>query len=70
MEKLGVKPNAHIYNMLINAYFREGEFQEAFSLHDEMLEKGIIPDGYTYDILVGTRPPAVEKSVIERESQG
>ncbi|KAJ4768621.1 Pentatricopeptide repeat-containing protein [Rhynchospora pubera] len=52
MERFGVKPSAHIYNMLINSYFREGKFQAASFLHDDMLEKGIIPDEHTYDILL------------------
>ncbi|KAJ4797555.1 hypothetical protein LUZ62_048801 [Rhynchospora pubera] len=69
MERFGVKPSAHIYNMLINSYFREGKFQEAFFLHDDMLEKGIIPDEYTYDILVGTKPPVADERDKQRENQ-
>jgi pentatricopeptide repeat protein len=37
--------------MLINAYIRDGKLQEAFQLHDEMLNKGIGPDDTTKELL-------------------
>ncbi|ONK77107.1 uncharacterized protein A4U43_C02F3170 [Asparagus officinalis] len=52
LEDMNVRPNALIYNMLIACYFREGNVQEAFRLHDEMLDRGLVPDDKTYDILV------------------
>lgn len=45
-------PSVHIYNTLIAGYFKEGHLQEAFRLHDEMLDKGLVPDDDTYDTLV------------------
>lgn len=60
MDKLNVCPNVLVYNMLIAGYFREGNVQEAFRLHDEMLDRGLVPDEKTYDILVSMEYGGVE----------
>ena len=41
MNKMNLHPCVLIYNALIAGYFREGNTQEAFRLHDEMLDRGL-----------------------------
>lgn len=60
MEKINVHPIVLIYNMLIAGYFREGSVQEAFRLHNEMLDRGLVPDDKTYDIFVSIEYRGVE----------
>ncbi|KAI7987070.1 tRNA (cytosine(38)-C(5))-methyltransferase 2 [Camellia lanceoleosa] len=55
MDKKRMAPNVLIYNTLIAGYFKEGNLQEAFRLHDEMLDRGVVPDDTTYDILLCLR---------------
>jgi pentatricopeptide repeat protein len=55
MRRLDVQPNVNIYNMLINGYLRDSKLQEAFQLHDEMLNRGIMPDHITDDILAAQK---------------
>jgi pentatricopeptide repeat protein len=52
MDENNITPSVLIYNILIAGNFREGNLQEAFRLHNEMLDKGLVPDDTTYDILV------------------
>lgn len=52
MDRKCLTPTVFIYNTLITGHFKEGNLQEAFRLHNEMLDKGLVPDDTTYDILV------------------
>jgi pentatricopeptide repeat protein len=48
MEEKGIVPDSITYNILINSYCRSGNAKKAFSLHDEMLRKGIEHTKVTY----------------------
>ena len=47
------------YNTLIAGHFKQGNLQEAFRLLDELLDRGLVPDEFTYDILVNGKAKAV-----------
>ena len=47
------------YNTLIAGHFKQGNLQEAFRLLDEMLDRGLVPDEITYDILINGKAKAV-----------
>ena len=59
MDGKSTSPNVLIYNTLIAGHFKDGNLQEAFRLHFEMLDRGLVPDGVTYDILVNGKAKAV-----------
>ena len=44
---------------MIARHFKEGTLQEAFRLLDEMLDRGLVPNEITYDILVNGKAKAV-----------
>ena len=42
---------------MIARLFREGNLQEVYRFHDEMLDRGLVPDDTTYDILLNRNFP-------------
>ncbi|KAL6178788.1 hypothetical protein ACLB2K_050306 [Fragaria x ananassa] len=51
-DRKGMTASFHIYTALIVGNFKEGKLQKSFKLHDEMLDKGLVPDDITCDILI------------------
>ncbi|CAN1220233.1 Pentatricopeptide repeat-containing protein At1g09900 [Linum perenne] len=45
-EEGGCKPDTYIYNILINSMFRQGRFEQAMKLLDEMRSKGCEPNAF------------------------
>ena len=45
-------------NTLIARHFKEGTLQEAFRLLDEMLNRGLVPNKITQDMLVNGKAKA------------
>lgn len=52
MLHVGLAPDECTYTMLINAHCGEGNIQQAFYLHDEMIRMGLLPDAVTYNVLI------------------
>ncbi|KAK1314254.1 Pentatricopeptide repeat-containing protein [Acorus calamus] len=61
MDANNIPVRALIYNILIAGYFNERNVEEAFGLHDQMLDRGLVPDDTTYDILANAKVPIVAK---------
>ena len=50
--RLGVVPDAFLYNALINVYMRNDQYKEALVIYDEMKAKGVQPDVATECLIV------------------
>lgn len=50
--RLGVVPDAYLYNALINVYMRNHQYKEALFIYDEMKAKGVQPDVATECLVV------------------
>ncbi|KAM7513833.1 hypothetical protein LguiA_003416 [Lonicera macranthoides] len=48
----GLQPNTCSYNIMISGLCKEGKLKEANTLFNKMEEKGCLPDGHTYNIIV------------------
>ena len=44
MIKAGLSPDRFTYTSLISGYVAGNNLKEAFRLHDEMLQRGFVPD--------------------------
>ncbi|KAF4373962.1 hypothetical protein F8388_007868 [Cannabis sativa] len=51
MEKDGKRANIVTYNLLIKGYCEKGMLEDANRLLNEMLEKGLVPNRITYDVV-------------------
>ncbi|KAL4563043.1 hypothetical protein LXL04_027074 [Taraxacum kok-saghyz] len=50
----GMAPNSITYTILVmNACKSKVGFEELIELHDDLVVKGVIPDGQTYDLIIG-----------------
>lgn len=61
MEKEKKWPNIVTYNVLIKGFCQKGKLEDANSLLNELLEKGLIPNKTTYQII---REEMMEKGFI------
>lgn len=61
MTKRKLMPNVLTYTSLLHGYERIGSRSEMFTLFDEMVERGIEPDGVIYSMMLD----ACLKKVIE-----
>jgi len=61
----GVKVNIQVYTCLIQACFNNRQASKAISLHDQIIEDGLVPDEMTYSALVKgcLRASLVDKAV-------
>ncbi|KAK6288542.1 hypothetical protein POUND7_000083 [Theobroma cacao] len=61
MEKDGRRANVVTYNVLIKGFCKKGKLEDANGLLNEMLEKGLIPNRTTYEIV---KEEMVEKGFV------
>jgi len=55
MPRLGIRPNARSYNILINGYSRAKNMEKAYSYFDDMNQKAVSPDIVTLTTLMKGR---------------
>jgi pentatricopeptide repeat protein len=52
MKALGIKPNRITYNSLIDTCVKSNKMNIAWKFYDEMIKADIVPDNFTYSILI------------------
>ncbi|KAE8687100.1 hypothetical protein F3Y22_tig00111022pilonHSYRG00027 [Hibiscus syriacus] len=52
MEEMHLTPGRRVYNVLIHLYAEHVNVKNAFSLHHEMVDRGICPDKMTYNSMI------------------
>ncbi|XP_059441066.1 pentatricopeptide repeat-containing protein At1g31920 [Corylus avellana] len=59
------EPGSFVFNTMLRGYVKDASFEEAFLLYDEMIERGIEPDNFTYPPLLKAcaRLPALKEGM-------
>lgn len=52
MASVGITPNSHIYNSLLNAASLTGDSSKVTEVFSSMVKAGVKPDGVSYNILI------------------
>ena len=52
MKNSGIRPNRITYNSLIDTCVKTNKMNVAWRFYDEMIKNSIIPDNFTYSILI------------------